>query len=451
VQGQGNSVRRRIVITAGECHVAREPELVIETILGSCVGLACHDAANRIGGLIHILLPEGTREKEQRQPCAYVRSGVPYLLARMEALGAERGRIRAHLAGGADMGTTRGEIDLHIGLRNVLAVMRMMETLAIPLEIMATGGPQGRTMRLVLADGGVEVTALAKISPGSWAGLRAAGLDDAALRRTIDELRPVSRIAWQAVEAARDPAASFYSIEQLVLRDQVLSASLFKLVNSAWYGMPRAMDRISDALGLIGLDGFRRLVMEACLHTFYARRLTGYAIEDGVLFDHALGCAGIAESIAQTSGAAAPEDAYLAGLVHDIGKVVLDRCASGRVAEVLNLMLTRNIRFYEAERRVLGVDHGHAGALLAAAWRLTPRLAEVIRRHHEPSAAPAADRSLVAVVHLADHICNFCGIGISSSSEAGALDKGVLSLLGLTVASVEEILNAVPSRLAFRS
>ncbi|OQX12002.1 MAG: hypothetical protein BWK76_18325 [Desulfobulbaceae bacterium A2] len=440
---------RRIVITVGESSSDTDPEVVIETFLGSCVGLACYDATRRIGGLIHMLLPEGTQERELERPCAYVRSGIPYLLARLEELGARRESLRAYLAGGARICSVQGDIDLHIGMRNILAVKCLLQELAIPLEIGDSGGHFGRTMRLFLADGRVEVCSFS-------AGVqRISGVDGLAgpgeveLRQAIAELKPASRIALDALDAARDPAASFHSIERLVLQDQVLTASLFKLVNSSWYGLPRKLGRISESLAFLGLEGFRKLVLQSCLHTFYSRKLSGYAMEDGVLFEHAVGCARIAEMLAEKCGTVEREDAYLAGLVHDIGKVVLERCCSARIPALVDLMLTRNLFFYQAERALLGLDHGQAGAMLAAEWRLAPSLAEAIRLHHDPTAASSADMRLVAIIHLADHICNTCGIGISLSTGSNPLNSAALAVLRLDTASIEEILNAIPSRLAF--
>ncbi|OQX11742.1 MAG: hypothetical protein BWK76_18695 [Desulfobulbaceae bacterium A2] len=440
---------RRIVITVGESHVDHDPEVVVETFLGSCVGLACYDPIRRVGGLIHMLLPEGTRERARDRPCAYVQSGIPSLLARLEDLGAERKSLRAYLAGGARICAVQGEIDLHIGLRNVLAVKALLEELAIPLEMVETGGQFGRTMRLFIADGRVEVVSFSAGGQRSGAATQFSGLSEAELRQVIGELKPASRIALAALESARDPAASFHSIERLVVQDQVLTASLFKLVNSAWYGLPHKLGRISESLVYLGLEGFRKLVLQSCLHTFYARRLSGYAMEEGVLFEHALGCARIAEMLAEKSGVVEREDAYLAGLVHDIGKVVLERCASARIPALVDLMLSRNLFFYEAEKKMLGLDHGQAGALLAAEWRLAPHLAEAIRLHHDPAAALTDDLRLVAVIHLADHICNTCGIGISLSTGTNPLNTQALAVLRLNTASIEEILNAIPARLAF--
>jgi len=435
---------KRIAITAGEWSVDKAPAL-IETFLGSCVGIALYDRANRIGGLLHVILPSGMPAKEQQNPAAYVSSGVPFLLRAMAAAGVDCGRLVAALAGGAQIRGKDNNPGLEIGRRNIKAAREMLLDLAIPVTFEDLGEDYGRHMSFFLEDGHVEVRASRRrgeaVSTSAPATVSTA-IPPAVLDETIRNLRPMSQTAIEALDLARDPTSSFQQLERRILRDQVLAATVLKLVNSAYYGLPRRVGTISQALALLGLDAFRKLVMQVVAHHVFARKLFAYSMEEGALLDHSLACAQLAELLARSTGIV-KEEAYLAGLLHDLGKVVLERCGGAGFEHVLDLVNGQGKEFHQAERETLGIDHSAAGGQIAANWRLPENLAEAISCHHNPITAGRA-KELVCVVHVADALCNALGVGPAANTATNSLDYRALQKLQLEEADLDGILAAMP-------
>ena len=122
---------------------------------------------------------------------------------------------------------------------------------------------------------------------------------------------------------------------------------------------------------------------------------------------------------------------FIGGLLHDVGKIVLDTFFSDSYAPVLIEAMERDIPIAEAERRVLGVSHADIGAQLAAMWNLPTELIEVIERHHQPMEADDRVRQTTALVHVADILCRKLGIGNAGDQIVPQLDQGVLDILGL--------------------
>lgn len=138
---------------------AETGETVLVTLgLGSCVAILLYDAAARVGGLAHVLLPSPALARDRANPGKFPETAVPALIERLAALGANRGRLRARLVGGAGMfGDLRAASTPHMGERNVQASRGALQAARIPLDAEDTGGDYGRSVYFFLADGRVEV------------------------------------------------------------------------------------------------------------------------------------------------------------------------------------------------------------------------------------------------------------------------------------------------------
>jgi chemotaxis protein CheD len=131
--------------------------------LGSCVAIVLYDAESAVGGLAHVLLPNETMSRDRSNPAKFPATAVPLLLEEMSRLGAQVGRVRAKIAGGASMfGNLMGTAGMNIGERNVQAVRRALEMAGIPVVADDTGSDYGRSVFFFLDDGRVEVRSLRK-------------------------------------------------------------------------------------------------------------------------------------------------------------------------------------------------------------------------------------------------------------------------------------------------
>lgn len=140
---------------------------------------------------------------------------------------------------------------------------------------------------------------------------------------------------------------------------------MLKVANSAFYGLPRQIASVDNAVVLLGQKTIRHLVLTATMVGMGATGVAGYGIPRGGLFGHAIVVAQSAQVVSSETNRSIPAEAYTAGLLHDIGKVVLGEHVENRIAAIIELAQTENFSFAEAERRLLGLNYAEVGAVLA--------------------------------------------------------------------------------------
>src|SRR5215210_5666193 len=153
---------RELVVRVADLRVGVAGDVLITQGLGSCVAILLHDPEARIGGLAHVLLPSPALARVDANPAKFPQSAVPRLLELMLADGAQHGRITARLAGGASMFAALAPPGtIQMGERNLVAARQVLNTHGVPLVGESVGGDFGRTVRLRVSDGTVEVTTVA--------------------------------------------------------------------------------------------------------------------------------------------------------------------------------------------------------------------------------------------------------------------------------------------------
>jgi chemotaxis protein CheD len=153
---------RELMVRVADLGVGEAGDTLVTVGLGSCVAIVLHDAEARVGGLAHVLLPSPALARDDGKPARFPQSAVPHLLQLMAAKGAKPGRITARLAGGASMFASLAPPGtIQMGERNLVASRQALESHKVPLVAEAVGGDFGRTVRLRVADGRVEVSTVA--------------------------------------------------------------------------------------------------------------------------------------------------------------------------------------------------------------------------------------------------------------------------------------------------
>ena len=196
----------------------------------------------------------------------------------------------------------------------------------------------------------------------------------------------------------RDDVDSSALVAKISL-DQALTAKTLRLANSSFYGMPRHVASVSDATAVLGLRTVRVVLTAAALHgNFKPPECAGFDFM--AFWRHAVGTAVSARLIAAELGADA-ETAFTAGLLHDIGKLILASSHAERYAEVLAQHAHSDAALREIEAARLGIDHAQVGARVAEHWRFPKPIVDAIADHHAPPVAADA-LALVRIVHVAD-------------------------------------------------
>lgn len=232
--------------------------------------------------------------------------------------------------------------------------------------------------------------------------------------------------------------ASVQEMARIVSSDQVLSARILRLANSPSYGFYR-VSTISNAMILLGVNVVKSLALSSSIFEIMEKNSIG-------LWEHSLGVATAANIIAKKLGVPEVEEIATAGLLHDIGKVIIGlKCAEG-VVEIRRAIKNDELYVRDAERMVLDTDHAEVGGWLSKSWYLPDKLSEPIAFHHDP-AKSEDHRVKTAVVHMADILIKASGFGDSGEQYVPAIEPVAWEILKLDENLLEEIVIELEDKL----
>ncbi|MDR1608463.1 MAG: HDOD domain-containing protein [Deltaproteobacteria bacterium] len=258
--------------------------------------------------------------------------------------------------------------------------------------------------------------------------------------RRIKNLPTVPGIVAKISRMVENPETSAAEVGRLISQDQVLSAKVLRMANSAFFGMSRKISSISQALVILGFDVVKGLVLTSSVFDMIQKSMAG-------LWEHSIGCAAASGAVATVLGRDDAEEILVAGLLHDLGKVVLALNLPEEMAVVLKKVAEGPILFYEAENELLDFDHCDLGEWLAEHWNLPESLAEPMRLHHRPEKA-VLNPERVAIVHIADIIIRSKGFGHAGDLLVPPISMPAWELLKLRKTDFLPILEILEPKLA---
>lgn len=242
-----------------------------------------------------------------------------------------------------------------------------------------------------------------------------------------------------------DPDHSRHDIESLVSQDPALTMRILRIVNSSYYALPRKIDRVDQAISIIGEDDLSNLIL-ATSATTVLKRLANPLIDFQEFWRHSVECGLMARAIAKQSHHADCEALFTSGLLHDVGKIVLYYQLPDLARAVLDESKMTGCRIEEAEQRLLSFNHAQVGGALARAWRLPEILCRSVAFHHQPNQAEAFAIE-AGMVHIANVLSNRRGpLSVDSSKaeiEGLGFDPQALELIGLSMNKLLETVEAV--------
>ncbi len=259
-----------------------------------------------------------------------------------------------------------------------------------------------------------------------------------ALKQTKN-LPTLPGIVAKLSKMAEDPDTTTEQMGKVISKDHILAAKLLMLVNSAFYGFPQKISSLSSAIILLGFNVIKSLIISASIFELMEN-------EDLELWEHSLGCAVICSVLAKRLEIKDPEEVSTAGLIHDIGKVAIKIELPKEHALIDETVSRKKISRREAELAVLGLDHSEVGGWLAKGWYLPDKLVEPVACHHNPQAA-RQEKLATAIVHFSDIMIRGMGYGQGDDIWVPSLSKKAWSLLGLSPADLDEVIDAVEEKL----
>lgn len=258
------------------------------------------------------------------------------------------------------------------------------------------------------------------------------------------DLPTLPDVAIEVLDLASSEEASAKDLELALQRDLGLAARVLRISNSAHYGVRGTVTTLSHAVVILGAKRLRSLVLAACTESLCRGARSSF--KDRILWQHSVAAGIVARLTAECCAHPSTEEAFVSGLLHDIGKAVLDANRSREYHGVVERVYNHQGTFVGVERETFGFDHAQIGGLVAEKWALAPPLREAVTLHHEPASA-TCDPSLSAIVSLANAICVKLEIGPEKRPDDDLSRHPAARQLGMSAVDLDEMLPIAQARI----
>ena len=229
----------------------------------------------------------------------------------------------------------------------------------------------------------------------------------------ITDIPSLPLIAVKVLNLVQDDYSSFLAFEEIISQDQGFTTRLLKIANSTYYGQNRKIETIKQALLLIGFETFKFLVIATALRDLHRK----FDTFEQKLWEHSLGVALCSSLIATMTSLVKPEEALVYGLIHDIGKTIINNSMPDVYPEVYKKMYETGVTVKHIESEMFGFDHAVLGAFLLKKWNFPKKFETVIAHHHTypfPDHENIVCANMCNVVRVSDQICINIGIGLKN-------------------------------------
>jgi HD-like signal output (HDOD) protein len=262
----------------------------------------------------------------------------------------------------------------------------------------------------------------------------------------LQKLPPLPQVINQAMRLMQQDVAR-QEVAKVLALDESITSLCLRMVNSAYYSLPRRVVSLNEAIGFLGFDLVTEIIVTASTTKLFVRSVPAYMMDRTALWRHSAAVAAGCDWIGRRRGIYPTSELYVAGLLHDIGKLAIDLLQKHGVEpqkqpafwERLPEEVSEETDWLEIEKASVGHDHAEIGGMLAQRWRLTERTVEAIACHHAPSAA-TVDPAFAAAVHVANVAATMCGIGVGIGGLRVTLDDKALARLSLTPLDISELM-----------
>jgi len=248
------------------------------------------------------------------------------------------------------------------------------------------------------------------------------------LLERVSALPALPAVVQRLSQALARPDTPASEIAAIVQKDQSIASRLLRAANSPYYGFSRTIASINQAVVLLGTNTVRNLVLTMSVFQSLPTQQAG-VLHKRKFWEHSI-CSGVAARRLAPGGPSQRDEAFIAGVLHDIGKLALDLWFPKEFAQAIRYHKSHRVEISQAEREAMGCDHQYVGQKLAEQWAFPYALVESIAKHHTPHRAEDFPET-VAAVHAADIICHGLSIGQTGTAFLRIVDRGAWELLGL--------------------
>jgi len=250
----------------------------------------------------------------------------------------------------------------------------------------------------------------------------------------MQDLPSLPAVVMQVYQMVDDPNVHAQQVAQEISKDQGFTTRVLRIANSAYYGMSRQVATIEEAVVVLGMNTVKNLALIAATYPLFQRALIGYTPHVSGMWTHSLAVGLITQMGARQFDARVRNEAFTAGLLHDVGKLVISAALTNWMGELHDLVHHQGKPVHEAERELFGFTHEEVGALLVERWKLPSHIAHMIRYHHQ---SLEVDDPTCALIEYADYCANQLGYQMNPEAPQEPFDTRVLNRLNMTLEESE--------------
>lgn len=266
--------------------------------------------------------------------------------------------------------------------------------------------------------------------------------------KSVENLPALSEVVSRCMTMLGDPNCSIRELTELISKDQSITAKIIRIANSAFYGYSRQIKTLSDAIVILGFRQIRTLLITASTSNHLSGKVEGYMIAKGELWKHSYAVAFTSGLISRLTNKGESDEIFTAGILHDIGKLVLGNHLKGSYRDIVSYAQKKNISIAAAEEKILGMHHAEVGGLILEHWNFPEVMTESVRMHHNPLDVEE-NRDLVGVLNLADNWVRERGIGVGACNNiSDGLEDSILKNLKIDEDIKEQVLGYLEDEMA---
>lgn len=263
----------------------------------------------------------------------------------------------------------------------------------------------------------------------------------------IKDLPTLPTIIMKVVEIINNPKSSVRDIKGIIENDYVQTVRVLRLANSSYYGFPQKISTITTAIVLLGFNEIKNLLLSSSVYDLFTSHsnVKKYFFDHLKFLDHSIGVAIASRLIAEAVRYEEPEELFVGGLLHDIGRVVQKQFLSDDFEKLMLNVIKTDSLIYKKEKRILGYTHTEVGMLLAKKWKMTEKIINIIAYHHRPLLSTSFTKE-AAIVNLADTLVRALGIGSGGDNQIPIVETDVYKLIGLPLERLESVMEMIEQR-----
>ena len=263
--------------------------------------------------------------------------------------------------------------------------------------------------------------------------------------KEISHIATLPEVTMKIIKLVEDPESTAQDLNKVISNAPALGARILKVVNSAFYGLPGQIGSINRAIVLLGLNAVKNIAIAASLAKLFRGGKISNNFDARDLWQHSIATAAATRLLSNKCGLGLPDEAFLAGLIHDIGIMVEIQARRPKFIEALTMVEEKGCTLREAEFACIGATHEMFGAGLCKLWKFPVSFQYVTGFHHHPMDLVEKNRTLACLTHVADHIAGKMELGFAHDVKLDApISRDIMEHLNLNQGDIDEVCEQLP-------